>query len=215
MYIPCRFRPPNGPQVEGYRLSSGRSQVRILSVSSHTGFRRVWAFAARRPEVVVQTASTSERATAARFLCLTRAEKCGAPVTRCGFDSRRSPVVSAVSAVQQYLTSWSAKGGPLCAFLPVRSGRLKRVIWYLSGSNPDALPLHDCPCRVGRRDPVIADNRCSDSNTTGASGSTPYPLGIIRPSLRDVCLHEFPPRPQGGEQCSISPSTMRLAWRVS
>jgi hypothetical protein len=52
-------------------------------------FRRVWAFAARRPEIVVQP----EYATAAEFQCLTRADDRGGPVARCGYESRRSPVV--------------------------------------------------------------------------------------------------------------------------
>src|SRR6478736_578024 len=37
--------------------------------------------------------SKSERVNAAGVLCLTRADECGSTVTRCGFDSRRSPVV--------------------------------------------------------------------------------------------------------------------------
>jgi len=123
-------------------------------------------------------------------------------------------VVCAAPQYLQHLTSWSVEGGSLSTSLP-HSGPIEEGYLVSTGSNPDALPLHDCQCRVGRCDLVIAVNRCSDSNTTGASGSTPYLLGTIRPSLRDVCLHEFPPRPQGGEQCSISPSTMRLAWRVS
>ena len=61
----------------------------ITSRNDSRPFRRVWAFAARRPEIVVQP----EYATAAEFQCLTRADDRGGPVARCGCKARRSPVV--------------------------------------------------------------------------------------------------------------------------
>ena len=96
-----------GRWLKGYRLIIGRSQVRVLSGLTRTRkcgcgkgaafrlpagskqLRRIWAFAVRRPEIVVQ----SEYATAVGFLCLTRADERGGPGARCRWDSCRSPVV--------------------------------------------------------------------------------------------------------------------------
>jgi hypothetical protein len=62
--------------------------------------------------------STSERVIAARVLCPTRADECGATVTRCGFESRQSPVVLHDGPVPIDHVSWSEEGRSLTTLCP-------------------------------------------------------------------------------------------------